>query len=516
MAKGMDVEESYLDSEHEDVTILALRFSCRRQLGMFLNLTASQPLHNGLLPDYTGLAELIGFEYIEICNFARDRDPTNCLLNEWGNKPEMKPTLGNLVNYLKTLERSDILGDCKESIKRDAEHYLEKKKGALSASVQDQTVSQSPYNIDDMSVDETQIMTIQDVTTGCPTYYDAFVCYNPEPEDLDFVKKMIEKLENREQGLKLFVPHRDDLPGASKHVISAKLIQERCKRMVIVMSPRYLQSDACDFQTKFAHALAPGSRSKKLVPVLISQCKTPNILHHVTMCDYTRGDLTGWFWERLYRSLQAPLNPYEITIQNPNCLTDLQMKLVAQTQQLSLPRSKHSPTPPMSKASSSQQISLRQRTTSSSSTSSTLSSSSVITPQLSSSPLRPVAGANSSVLLPSQPESAAFLPSQSNNASTFQAMQSNNSTFQAAPVSMGATQTLQSLEEQTPVLEGAASSGNDQGPPLSVDSMSVLVATGVKEMTFTNSAPPSPNASQRGSGSKGKKLLSRFTAVFKD
>nr|KAG5698737.1 hypothetical protein BaRGS_008511 [Batillaria attramentaria] len=28
--------------------------------------------------------------------------------------------------------------------------------------------------------------------------------------------------------------------------------------MVIVMSPRYLQSDACDFQTKFAHALSPG------------------------------------------------------------------------------------------------------------------------------------------------------------------------------------------------------------------------------------------------------------------
>ena len=28
--------------------------------------------------------------------------------------------------------------------------------------------------------------------------------------------------------------------------------------MVIVMSPQYLQSDACDFQTKFAHALSPG------------------------------------------------------------------------------------------------------------------------------------------------------------------------------------------------------------------------------------------------------------------
>ena len=65
------------------------------------------------------------------------------------------------------------------------------------------------------------------VEAGGPTYYDAFVCYHPEGDDLKFVKTMIEKMECAPHNLKLFVPHRDDLPGASKHVISAKLIQDR-------------------------------------------------------------------------------------------------------------------------------------------------------------------------------------------------------------------------------------------------------------------------------------------------
>ena len=75
---------------------------------------------------------------------------------------------------------------------------------------------------------------------------------------------------------------------------------------------------------------ATGSRSKKLVPVLVTYCETPNILRHVTMCDYTRGDLTGWFWDRLIKSLQAPLNPHEITVDNPSSLSGLEMSVDCQ------------------------------------------------------------------------------------------------------------------------------------------------------------------------------------------
>lgn len=61
-----------------------------------------------------------------------------------------------------------------------------------------------------------------------PTIYDAFVCYNPEGADLDFVRLLIEKLEVK-NNLKLFVPWRDDLPGASHNTVCAKLIEQRYK-----------------------------------------------------------------------------------------------------------------------------------------------------------------------------------------------------------------------------------------------------------------------------------------------
>ena len=35
----------------------------------------------------------------------------------------------------------------------------------------------------------------------------------------------------------------------------------RCKRMVVVLSPRFLTSESCDFQTKFAQSLSPGKLS---------------------------------------------------------------------------------------------------------------------------------------------------------------------------------------------------------------------------------------------------------------
>ena len=54
-----------------------------------------------------------------------------------------------------------------------------------------------------------------------------------------------------------------------------------------------------------------GARSKKLVPILIENCVIPEILQHMSRCDYTRKELIAWFWTRLVQSLKAPLDPEE-------------------------------------------------------------------------------------------------------------------------------------------------------------------------------------------------------------
>lgn len=59
-----------------------------------------------------------------------------------------------------------------------------------------------------------------------PVMYDAFVCYNPEGPDIDFVRILIEKLEC-ENGMKLFVPWRDDLAGGAENTLCARMIEHR-------------------------------------------------------------------------------------------------------------------------------------------------------------------------------------------------------------------------------------------------------------------------------------------------
>ncbi|XP_060586519.1 myeloid differentiation primary response protein MyD88-like [Ruditapes philippinarum] len=323
MAEGSELpEDCVLNSKYVQIPLEALNSSCRRHIALHLNLEGSLNEDVNLMNDFRGLAEMVGFGYLEIKNFEREKSPTEQLLEDWTSRPEFSPTVGNLWSYLMSLARFDVLTDSKKFIERDCDKYIEVKSRFKTNQkpIQDSTVSQTL----DHDVDESAVMTVNDVIKGIPTIYDAFVCYNPEGEDLIFVRKLIEKLED-ENGLKLFVPWRDDLPGASHNTVTAKLIEHRCRRMIIVISPSYLQSSACDFQTKFAHGLSPGSRNKKLIPVLIQDCTIPEILRHITCCNYTRKELLEWFWTRLVSSLKAPLNPSECKFRNQTELNTLNL-----------------------------------------------------------------------------------------------------------------------------------------------------------------------------------------------
>ena len=66
--------------------------------------------------------------------------------------------------------------------------------------------------------------------------YDAFVSYSIEGSgDRQFVRNMIAEIEVQ-QGLRLFVPGRDDLPGSARNTISAYLIERRYVSIVVSSS----------------------------------------------------------------------------------------------------------------------------------------------------------------------------------------------------------------------------------------------------------------------------------------
>ncbi|ETE63837.1 Myeloid differentiation primary response protein MyD88, partial [Ophiophagus hannah] len=80
--------------------------------------------------------------------------------------------------------------------------------------------------------------------------------------DIPFVQEMIQELEQAEHKLKLCVFDRDVLPGTCVWSITSELIERRCRKMVVVISDDYLDSEECDFQTKFALSLSPERRGK--------------------------------------------------------------------------------------------------------------------------------------------------------------------------------------------------------------------------------------------------------------
>ena len=63
------------------------------------------------------------------------------------------------------------------------------------------------------------------VAEGKPVHYDAFL--SACDKDSSMKEQLMCKLEEKE-GLKLFIPERDLLPGVSRHYVTAELIFRRC------------------------------------------------------------------------------------------------------------------------------------------------------------------------------------------------------------------------------------------------------------------------------------------------
>ncbi|XP_046766834.1 myeloid differentiation primary response protein MyD88 isoform X1 [Gallus gallus] len=234
------------------VPMVALNYGVRRRLGLYLNPRAATAA------DWTALAEKLGHDYLEIRRLEALPDPTAALLEEWQSRCPGGATVGQLLELLRQLGRHDVLLELGGSVGHGTEMF------------------------------------------------DAFICYCQK--DLQFVQEMIRELEQTEFKLKLCVFDRDVLPGTCVWSISGELIERRCRRMVVVISDDYLESDECDFQTKFALSLSPGARLKRLIPV---KCKTmknefPSILRFITICDYTNPCTKKWFWTRLAKSLLLP------------------------------------------------------------------------------------------------------------------------------------------------------------------------------------------------------------------
>ncbi|XP_060081247.1 myeloid differentiation primary response protein MyD88-like [Ylistrum balloti] len=301
-----------LRSDGYNLPISILNIASRRKLADMLNQERELDDNIELIPNYTGLAELLNFTFLEIMEFERTDNCTNALLSEWEKRSN--PCIGELWRHLEKLQRLDVMEESRKYINGDIESELRRREKPLPSCA---NIVESEGALPDDQL----VLTRADAEYGRPQFYDAFVCWNSESvADADFVKDMARKLED--VGFRLCIPKRDDLPGQAQYHAYASLIKIRCRLMIIVLSIEYHQSVACDFMTKFAHALCPATKEKRLVPILISKMDIPDLLRHVTLCDFTKEDMIDWNWKRLLKAVKEASpdwneNGFERT---PRCL----------------------------------------------------------------------------------------------------------------------------------------------------------------------------------------------------
>jgi len=110
--------ERCLPNHYKNVPLKDVRFSSRKMIEKHLNNpeNCTMDCDSGLICNYVGLAELVGFSYEQIRHISSKENPTSALFDLWEQTSDLEPTLGKLWEYLIELKRFDAMTDCKRSI----------------------------------------------------------------------------------------------------------------------------------------------------------------------------------------------------------------------------------------------------------------------------------------------------------------------------------------------------------------------------------------------------------------
>lgn len=287
MSEIQDGDE-YNYNMFESTPLRAINMSSRSILSKSLNIEQVIPSEDGYQRDYRGLAQLMEFPYNDLVTIQRSSDPTKVLLDSYLNTVKGgRSTIKNLLLMLEAIERYDVIDDVTDSLRKDVEAYSERgRKLALF---------KPNHEMFDLTIDD---------QSNEKSLYDAYICY--ADADIDFVAFLAKFLESPQVNLKLYIRERDPLIGNMETEGFVEVLQSRCKRMLIVLSPDFLASNECVFQSNVAQALATSERkSRMLIPVIYKGCEVPASINMLTKVDLSLGHekRLDWIWKRLILSL---------------------------------------------------------------------------------------------------------------------------------------------------------------------------------------------------------------------
>lgn len=308
-----------------------------RKLSIPLNKEQLIPTSDGLPRDYRGIAELIGYSLAEVeSRFKKSHNPAKslfeALIDNHANISQSSrpsPTLNDLLRLLEKIERFDIIDDALHLFVRVATDYYVAKQKSL-------TIPQSPDSIqicvqngqihdddaysktrmnqvemfpadNNQLVDSIKHLTIDDTLAQTTNIYDAFVCF--APKDYEYANDLLSFLQHND----LRVTTSQDLePGLFEHDQITQMIDSRCMKVIIILTPNFARSKECKFQTKFASELNFKGKSPKIIPIVYEPYddnELPSIIKVLSKIDLSDCRNRQWQMQRLLRCLQIEKQP---------------------------------------------------------------------------------------------------------------------------------------------------------------------------------------------------------------
>lgn len=269
-----------------------------------LNLRQLVPTENGLARDYRGLAELMGFSPVEVeTRFKRSYNPIRSLIDASVNrdlniKSNLEtPSVNTLLKMLEKIERFDVIDDLLPSLVKLAQNC-----SSIEIMKADRLRLERRL-LEDPTSGNFDKLTIGDTNQNSAILYDAFICF--APDDFKYAEELICFLEERNKRVAIA---EDLLPGRFEHDALMRLIESRCRKVIVLLTPNFLSSRECEFRSKFASELAIRSGSHNIIPVICEHCEDsllPSMIKVLSKIDMTNINYRRWSLNKLICALEV-------------------------------------------------------------------------------------------------------------------------------------------------------------------------------------------------------------------
>lgn len=147
--------------------------------------------------------------------------------------------------------------------------------------------------------------------------YDVFISYNPA--DRDWVEdKLLPRL--KDAGVRVAIDYRDFIAGMSRLENIERAI-DQSRRTIVVLSPAWLTDDWNQFESSLTTSIAPATRLRKLLPILLKPCEElPPRLASLDKVDLTTERYVDLQLQRLVRDIEdiidVPFPPHAGSLGN--------------------------------------------------------------------------------------------------------------------------------------------------------------------------------------------------------